>query len=81
MQIDTALEGVSSLFLDTAPIIYAVEQNPEFEAVVAPIFDRLDNDILAVISPITLSECLIYPLKMGLAEPLGSRQLGGIVVG
>ena len=30
MQIDTALNGVSRLFLDTAPVIYEIERNPEF---------------------------------------------------
>jgi hypothetical protein len=30
MKISDALVGVSSLFLDTAPVIYFVERNPQF---------------------------------------------------
>jgi len=42
MQIEEALAGVSRLFLDTAPVIYFVERNPEFVDRVDPIFDRLE---------------------------------------
>lgn len=56
------------MFLDTAPVIYEVERNPNFIDIVDPIFDRLDADITAVISPITLSECLVGPKKLGLSD-------------
>ena len=68
MQIDAALAGVSQLFLDTAPVIYLVERNPQFVAVVDPIFDQLDDNITAVASPITLAECLVGPQRSGLTE-------------
>ena len=68
MNISDGLAGVSRLFLDTAPIIYFVERNPHFVNLVDPIFERLDNDITAVVSPITLAECLIHPLRLGLAD-------------
>lgn len=68
MQIDTALNGVSRLFLDTAPVIYEIERNPEFVNVVDPIFDRLDQDITSVISPVTFAEWLVGPIKFGLAD-------------
>ena len=42
IQIEEALAGVSRLFLDTAPVIYFVERNPEFVDRVDPIFDRLE---------------------------------------
>lgn len=50
MNIIDGLAGVSRLFLDTAPIIYFVERNPNFVNLVDPIFERLDNDITAVVS-------------------------------
>jgi predicted nucleic acid-binding protein len=68
MQIDKALSGVSRLFLDTAPVIYAVERNPQFVNVVDPVFDRLDLDITSVISPVTLAECLVGPMRLGLSD-------------
>lgn len=68
MQIDEALSGVSRLFLDTAPVIYVVERNPQFVNVVDPIFDRLDLDITSVISPVTLAECLVGPMRLGLSD-------------
>lgn len=68
MQIEAALAGVSRLFLDTAPVIYFVERNPQFVAIVDPIFGRLDDNITAVASPVTLAECLVGPQRLGLAD-------------
>lgn len=68
MQVEDALEGVSRLFLDTAPVIYEVERNPAFTAIVDPIFDRLDEDIVSVVSPVTLAECLVVPIRLGLTD-------------
>lgn len=60
--------GVSRLFLDTAPVIYFVERNPQFVDLVDPIFDRLETDITAVASAITLSECLVGAIRLGLVD-------------
>ncbi|MGF2035928.1 MAG: type II toxin-antitoxin system VapC family toxin [Nostoc sp. CmiVER01] len=68
MKISDALANVSRLFLDTAPVIYFVERNPQFVNLVEPIFERLSNDITAVVSGITLSECLVGAIRLGLAE-------------
>lgn len=68
MKISDALNGVSRLFLDTAPVIYFVERNPQFVDLIDPIFERLDTDITAVISGITLSECLVGAIRLGLAD-------------
>jgi predicted nucleic acid-binding protein len=66
MKIAEALVGVSSLFLDTAPVIYYVES-------VSPLRDIMDvvvanvreGKIEFVTSPITLAECLAHPLRKG----------------
>ncbi|WP_066379115.1 MULTISPECIES: PIN domain-containing protein [unclassified Anabaena] len=68
MKISEALTGVSQIFIDTAPVIYFVERNPQFVNVVDPIFARLETDITAVISPITLSECLVGAIRWGLKD-------------
>jgi predicted nucleic acid-binding protein len=68
MKIEESLRGVKRLFLDTAPVVYLVEQNPEFIARVEPIFDRLDLDIIGVVSAITLAECLVFPIKRGFTD-------------
>jgi predicted nucleic acid-binding protein len=68
MKIEESLRGVNRLFLDTAPVVYFVEQNPEFIARVEPIFDRLDLDIIGVVSAITLAECLVFPIKRGFID-------------
>jgi predicted nucleic acid-binding protein len=67
--IDDALRTVHRLFLDTAPVIYFVERNPTYTARVDDIFDRLDKGTpQAATSPITLAECLIGPLRLGLLQ-------------
>lgn len=68
MKIEDALKGVKRLFLDTAPVVYFVEQNPEFIDRVAPVFARLDLDIIGVVSAVTLAECLIFPIQRGLTD-------------
>ncbi|MEH2053936.1 type II toxin-antitoxin system VapC family toxin [Nostoc sp.] len=68
MKINNALANVSRLFLDTAPVIYFVERNPQFVDLVDPIFERLSDDITAVVSGITLSECLVGAIHLGLAD-------------
>jgi hypothetical protein len=43
VKIDTALQGVAEMFLDTAPVIYFVERNPTYAALVDNIFNRIDS--------------------------------------
>jgi predicted nucleic acid-binding protein len=69
MKIEQALEGVKTLFLDTAPIIYYIQGNVEYFSLVEPIFEKLsDGDLQAVISPITVMECLHKPCKDKIAD-------------
>lgn len=69
MKIDEILPGIRTLFLDTAPVIYWVEQNPQYFPIVSVIFDRILNSMLmAVTSPITLAECLVHPYALNQTE-------------
>ncbi len=47
MKVADALEGVATLFLDTAPIIYFVERHPSYSQVVDRFFDAIDADALS----------------------------------
>ncbi|NJL03634.1 MAG: type II toxin-antitoxin system VapC family toxin [Chloroflexaceae bacterium] len=52
------------LFIDTAPLVYFVEQHPHYAQRVTPIFQALDaGTIAAVTSPITLAEALVQPYR------------------
>lgn len=54
------------LFLDTAPVIYFVEQHPTFAAQVEGVFEHLERgEWTAVVSPVTLAECLVIPYREG----------------
>jgi predicted nucleic acid-binding protein len=64
MIVNEALAGVSRLFLDTAPIIYFVEENPVFSPSVNILFEQIENGaITGVASPVTLAECLVLPYR------------------
>ncbi|NEO75298.1 PIN domain-containing protein [Moorena sp. SIO4G3] len=64
MSLDEALEGVKTIFIDTSPVIYYVENHPLFADVVQGVINKLDGgDLQGVISPVTLAECLVNPLK------------------
>ena len=64
MTITEHRQGAQRLFLDTAPVIYFVEKNPVYVALVRPVFGQIDSgELQAVTSPITLAECLIHPYR------------------
>src|SRR4051812_38106468 len=63
-KLDTALRGVTRLGLDTAPIIYFVEANPQYDALVSEIMLRIVNlKFEGITSVITLLEVLVIPLR------------------
>lgn len=69
MKIGDALIDIERVFLDTAPVIYYVEKNPRYAALVDVVFDQIDQgELTAVTSPITLAECLVYPYRQNNAQ-------------
>ncbi len=66
MKVAVAFQGVKRIFLDTAPVVYYIEATPRFAAVVDAAFALLDiGQIQAVVSPVTLAECLVLPRRLG----------------
>jgi len=65
MKIEKAFDGVKRVFLDTAPVIYYVEQNSYFLTIANRIFDGLieKETLMAVASPVTVAECLVAPIR------------------
>lgn len=62
MRLADRLQEVARLFLDTAPLVYYVEEQAHYLALVETVFDRLDRgEFVAVTSPVTLAECLVVP--------------------
>ena len=50
--------------LDTAPLIYLIEENSTYLPIVLPFFEALDRDEFQVVtSTITLLEVLVHPLR------------------
>jgi predicted nucleic acid-binding protein len=65
------LRDVQRLFLDTAPVIYFVEDNPVYRQRVQAVFELVDAGTLEVVtSPITLSECLVHPFRFQQTEAI-----------
>jgi len=61
----TDLEG-TTVGLDTAPLIYFIEQHPKYLDVVRPFFQAVDRGECEVVtSVITLIEVLVHPLRHG----------------
>jgi hypothetical protein len=44
VKIDSALQNITHLFLDTAPVIYYVEKNPHYFGISEFVFDEIDNE-------------------------------------
>ncbi|KAM3100636.1 hypothetical protein ACKFKF_11450 [Phormidesmis sp. 146-12] len=66
MKLETAFQQVSRLFLDSAPVIYYIDQYPAYLAIMDAVFDHIESSLIRVVtSPVTLSECLILPIRQG----------------
>jgi len=66
MRINTALVGVSRLYIEAAPLVYYVEENPTYVERMDAVIAAIENTpIEAVSSVITLTEVLTHPLRLG----------------
>jgi predicted nucleic acid-binding protein len=69
VRIGEALQGVTSILLDTAPFIYHVERHPTYAPLVQSFFHiRAERSIEIITTPITLAECLVHPLRQDMAS-------------
>lgn len=66
MKVDFALQACRQLFFDSAPVIYAVERNPQYIDRLRLIFQLIDvQGIEVCTSPVTLAECIVAPMRLG----------------
>jgi predicted nucleic acid-binding protein len=64
MKLENELKNLVLIAFDTAPIIYFVEANPDYDALVTAIFQRIDDaEIVGITSVISLCEVLIHPIR------------------
>jgi predicted nucleic acid-binding protein len=69
----SAIPADSLLLVDSAPIIYTLEGNPQFAARFAPIFERhARGELMLAVTTISIAEVLTGPLKAG-EEALAKR--------
>ncbi|MCE5238411.1 PIN domain-containing protein [bacterium] len=69
MRVSEALKPFQSVFLDTAPLIYYLEGNPIYgERMAQFMATREALGIALVTSPVTLAECLVHPMRLGLPD-------------
>lgn len=62
--LSSALTGVLRLGLDTAPIIYYIEEHPTYLPILAPTFAQVDAGSLTTdTSTITVAEVSVMPLR------------------
>lgn len=60
------LQGVTSIYIETAPLIYYVEENPRYLAPMDTIINAIEqSNLVAMSSVITLTEVLSHPIKLG----------------
>lgn len=62
----SGLPNGALLLIDTAPIIYWLEQHPAFARRFAPVFESHDDGLVQfAVTPITIAEVLTGPLQNG----------------
>lgn len=66
LNLDTAFHNVQLIYIDTSPLIYLVERNPEYFAKMLRIVDVIETAPLQVFTSVmTLAEILVQPLRLG----------------
>ncbi len=66
MNLEAALDGISKLYVDSAPLIYYVEEHFAYVDKMEYILNHVENTSLeAVSSVLTLSEVLVAPVRTG----------------
>ena len=65
MKISEVFQGVQRLYVETAPLIYYVEENPSYVALMDSILKIAANGPIELVSSVmTITEVLIHPLKL-----------------
>lgn len=71
-KIEKYLKHKSIVYLDTAPIIYFIQEDPQYLAAVKEVFLRIDNGAIRAISSfLTLLELLVKPLEVQAYDLVG----------
>lgn len=66
---------IESIFLDTSPFIYLIENNPKFISTVEEyIAEKLSKEVSLVTSVITVSEFQVGPKRMNNLKPINDFQ-------
>jgi predicted nucleic acid-binding protein len=66
VKLDDALHGVTLLGLDTAPLIYLVEDHPQYADLVDEVARRIsDGRVVGITSVVTLGEVMVQPFARG----------------
>lgn len=66
MKISTALMGMKRLYVEAAPLVYYVEENPTYAERMDAVVAFIENTpIEAISSVITLTEVLTHPMRIG----------------
>ena len=64
-----ALQGASSVYLDTAPVVYFIEEHEDFCDLVEPVIEAIDHGTKRGLSSyLTLLEVLVKPLEENRAD-------------
>ncbi len=66
MKIESAFQNIQRIYIDTPPLIYLVERNPDYFARMLGIADTIERARLqAITSVVALTEILVQPLRLG----------------
>ena len=69
----------TTVAVDTAPLIYFVEDNPFWSPIVKPFFEALDSGLFqALTSTVTLAEVLVHPFRR--SQPALAREYRRILL-
>jgi predicted nucleic acid-binding protein len=69
MKVATALQGIQGVVIDTMVLIYLLEDHPVHALVCDALFKRAEaGEFSGVITPVTMAEIVVKPLRAGRAD-------------
>ncbi len=69
MNFPQIFRGVKRLGIDTSPLIYYIEENPNYDKVINEVFRHFElNEFEINVSALALTEVMSYPIQLGNSE-------------
>lgn len=66
MNFSQIFQNIKLLGIDTSPLIYYIEENPQYDKFIAEVFDRFERtEFEIIVSSLAITEVMSFPVRLG----------------